>query len=208
MQKINNIVSFQGILFTLALFWQTSLSAQTITEHVMENTENKVEKTQLTELAEVVKAAVKEPTVKSIQIELVKLTDNSGLTYIGGKVNAADLDVYLFQMKQILGDKFTLYRQYQSKRDHQTFHMTLINPYEYQTLAKGVAIGTRLSVSLRGLARVSVDDKTAYFVVAQSAQAKSYRQILVLTDKDFHVTLGFYPNDIYGVSKGIETLIK
>ncbi|NQY49886.1 MAG: hypothetical protein HRT50_12450 [Colwellia sp.] len=208
MQKINNIVSFKGILFTIAIFWQTSLSAHTITEHAMENTESKVKKTQLTELDEVVKAAVNEPTVKSIQIELVKLTDNSGLTYIGGKVNAADLDVYLFQMKQILGDKFTLYRQYQSKRDHHTFHMTLINPYEYQTLSKSVAIGTRLSVSLRGLARVSVDDKTAYFVVAQSAQAKSYRQILVLTDKDFHVTLGFYPNDVYGVSKGIETLIK
>ena len=204
MQKINNIASFTGILFTMAIFWQTSLSAQTITEHAMENTENKVEKTLLTEFGGV----VKEPTVKSIQIELVKLTDNSGLTYIGGKVNAADLDVYLFQMKQILGDKFTLYRQYQSKRDHHTFHMTLVNPYEYQTLSKSVAIGTRLSVSLRGLARVSVGDKTAYFVVAQSSQAKNYRQSLVLTDKDFHVTLGFYPNDVYGVSKGIETLIK
>ena len=147
-------------------------------------------------------------TVKSIQIELVKLTDNSGLTYVGGKVNAADLDVYLSQMKQILGDDFTLYRQYQSNRDHHTFHMTLINPYEYQTLKKPVAIGTNLSVSLRGLARVSVDDKTAYFVVAQSMQAKSYRQSLVLTDKDFHVTLGFYPSDVYGVNKGIETLIK
>ena len=207
MQKINNIVSFQGILFTLAIFWQTSLTAQTITEHVMEKTANKVEKTQLTEFDDVENETLKQ-TVKSIQIELVKLTDNSGLTYVGGKVNAADLDVYLSQMKQILGDDFTLYRQYQSNRDHHTFHMTLINPYEYQTLKKPVAIGTTLSVSLRGLARVSVDDKTAYFVVAQSMQAKSYRQSLVLTDKDFHVTLGFYPSDVYGVNKGIETLIK
>ena len=207
MQKINNIVSFQGILFTLAIFWQTSLTAQTITEHVMEKTANKVEKTQLTEFDDVENETLKQ-TVKSIQIELVKLTDNSGLTYVGGKVNAVDLDVYLSQMKQILGDDFTLYRQYQSNRDHHTFHMTLINPYEYQTLKKPVAIGTNLSVSLRGLARVSVDDKTAYFVVAQSMQAKSYRQSLVLTDKDFHVTLGFYPSDVYGVNKGIETLIK
>lgn len=207
MQKINNIVSFKGILFTIAIFWQTSLSAQTITEHVMENTESKVEKTQLTELDDVENETLKE-TVKSIQIKLVKLTDNSGLTYVGGKVNAADLDVYLAQMKQILGDDFTLYRQYQSNRDHHTFHMTLINPYEYQTLKKPVAIGTILSVSLRGLARVSAGDKTAYFVIAQSMQAKSYRQSLVLTDKDFHVTLGFYPNDVYGVSKGVETLIE
>ena len=207
MQKINNIVSFQGILFTLAIFWQTSLTAQTITEHVMDSTANEVEKTQLTELDDVENETLK-ATVKSIQIELVKLTDNSGLTYVGGKVNAVDLDVYLSQMKQILGDDFTLYRQYQSNRDHQIFHMTLINPYEYQTLKKPVAIGTNLSVSLRGLARVSVDDKTAYFVVAQSMQAKSYRQSLVLTDKDFHVTLGFYPSDVYGVNKGIETLIK
>ena len=33
------------------------------------------------------------------------------------------------------------------------------------------------------------------------------RQNLLLKNKDFHVTLGFYPDDVYGVGKGRDTLI-
>lgn len=204
MKKITHLASSKGLLFTLVIFWKTSLAAQPTTEYLVENTVKEIEIVPMTE----VDVAVKNTQVKFIQIEVVKLTDNRGLTYIGGKVSSADLASYLSQMKQILGDDFVLFRQNQSARDHYTFHMTLVNPYEYQSLGKEPAIGTSLSVSLHGLARVSLDNKTTYFVVAQSLQAKSYRQSLVLTTKDFHVTLGFNPSDIYGVNKGIESLIK
>lgn len=202
MKKINFIANLKNVLCTFIIFWQASLSANTIIKPMAGNTNIQSKEAPMsdTDLA-IPKALV-------IQIEIVKLTDNSGLTYVGGKVNAADLELYLSQMKKILGDDFTRYRQYQSERDHQTFHMTLINPYEYQSVTKEIAIGTKLSVSLRGLGRVNIKDKTTYFVVAQSPQATSYRQNLLLTDKDFHVTLGFYPSDIYGVNKGVATLIK
>jgi len=195
---------YLNILLIIIVFWLPSLSANAMTEPLLEKTDSKIEKKTLLQVDETVDKA----QVKFIQIKVVKLTDNSGLTYIGGKVSAADLAPYLSQMKQILGDDFALFRQNQSARDHHTFHLTLINPYEYQTLTKDVDIGASFSVSLHGLARVSVDDKSTYFVVAHSLQAKSYRQSLVLNNKDFHVTLGFNPSDIYGVSKGIDSLIK
>jgi len=202
MKKINNIANFKGVLLTLIIFWQATLSANTLPKSLAEITNNQPKEVPMSDTVPTVKKAL------VIQLEIVELTDNSGLIYIGGKVNAADLELYLSQMKEILGDDFTRYRQYQSERDHQTFHMTLINPYEYKSVTKEIDIGTILSVSLSGLGRVSKNDKTTYFVVAQSPQASSYRQNLMLTDKDFHVTLGFYPNDIYGVSKGIATIIK
>jgi len=199
MKVINNITCLKSVLLTILLCTQANLSANEIPEYLAEN-----------QLEEVVMpdVDVKELSVKSIQIEIIKLTDNSGLTYLGGKVNAADLDIYLLQMKKILGDDFLLYRRYQSERDHQTFHMTLVNPYEYQALTKDTDISGTFSVSLRGLGRVSQDNKATYFVVAQSPEAASYRQTLTLAKKDFHVTLGFYPNDIYGVNKGVGSIIE
>ena len=202
MKKINNMANLKGVFLTLIIFWQATLSASTLPKSLAENSNNQPKEVLISDTVQAVKKAL------VIQLEIVELTDNSGLTYVGGKVNAADLELYLSQMKKILGDDFIRYRQHQSERDHQTFHMTLINPYEYKTVTKEIDIGTMLSVSLSGLGRVSIKDKTTYFVVAQSPQATSYRQNLMLTDKDFHVTLGFYPNDIYGVSKGAATLIK
>ncbi len=203
MLKFNGIASFKSILFTFVVFWQTSVSANTTIEAAVDITDNQIKEIPMPNID----VAEKHTAVKLINIEVVKLSDNSGLTYVGGKVNPADLHRYLSQMKKILGDDFPLYRQYQSARDHQSFHMTLINPYEYQSLINGIAIGTTLSVSLRGLGRVTKDDKVTYFVVAQSPQASNYRQRLALPKKDFHVTLGFYPSDIYGVNKGLESLI-
>jgi len=207
MIKIKRIVNFNSALFILTLFWQMSFAANTLAEPFVDITDN-IDKTKEKRFMLEDDKTIKNTQVKIIQIEVVKLTDNSGLTYVGGKVSAADLEPYLSQMKQILADDFSLYRQNQSARDHHTFHMTLINPYEYQSLTNKVVFGSTLSISLRGLASVSTEDKKTFFVVVQSLQAKNYRQNLVLNNKDFHITLGFNPSDIYGVNKGIESLIK
>jgi len=202
MNVINNITCLKSFLFTLLLCLQSNLSANAITAYLVEKTDSQLEEVAMPNVD------VKEISVKYIQIEIIELTDNSGLTYLGGKVNVADLDIYLLQMKKILGDDFLLYRRYQSERDHQAFHMTLVNPYEYQALTKDIDISGTFSVSLHGLGRVSQESKSTYFVVAQSAQADNYRKKLALTKKDFHVTLGFYPSDIYGVNKGLDSLIE
>jgi len=145
---------------------------------------------------------------KIINIKITELKDNSGLTYIGGKVSSADLAPYLQQMKAILSDDFFQYRQNQALRDHQTFHVTLINPFEYREIDQNdIKLGKSLSVTLLGLGRVLKEDKSTYFVVVKSSQGQFYRQQFVLAEKDLHVTLGFNPQDIYGVSKGVDTLL-
>lgn len=146
---------------------------------------------------------------KILSLEISELRDNSGLVYLGGKVSLADLSRYLEQLKTVLGEEqYAIYRQYQAVRDQQTFHITLVNPYEYRTINKAkLKLPEQFRVILHGLGRVENDEKNSYFVVASSADGQFIRQNLLLKNKDFHVTLGFFPADIYGVSKGQETLI-
>ncbi|ASP49004.1 hypothetical protein [Cognaticolwellia beringensis] len=146
---------------------------------------------------------------RTLNLEISELRDNSGLVYLGGKVSIAELSRYLEQLKTELGEEqFAIYRQHQAARDQQTFHVTLVNPYEYQTIDKAkLTTQTQFRVILHGLGRVENDDKKSYFVVASSPDGQFIRQKLLLKNKDFHVTLGFFPDDIYGVSKGRDTLM-
>jgi hypothetical protein len=148
-------------------------------------------------------------TEKDLMIKLVQLKDNKGLKYIGGLVRKEDLTPYLAQMKNLLVTHFVDYRHNQAERDHNQFHMTLINPYEYKTIDQSkIKLGETFSITLKGLGRVSKENKEAYFVVINSDTAQSHRQQLKLPNKDFHITLGFKPEDVFGISKGVERLIK
>ncbi|WDE03247.1 hypothetical protein SG34_017805 [Thalassomonas viridans] len=145
---------------------------------------------------------------KTIRITPEKLTDSGGLVYLGGKISEAVLAPYLAQLKQELGADYALFRENQGKRDHFSFHMTLINPYEYQNLNIGPEqLKQPLTVQLLGLGRVSAGKKSSYYVVARSQDGQFFRQKHLLPAKDFHVTLGFNPQDVHGVSKGMETLL-
>jgi len=146
---------------------------------------------------------------KSVIIEIQKLTDNQGRDYLAGLINKADILQYLSQMETILSADFGQFRQQQSARDHGLFHLTVVNPFEYQALSnKTQIIGTKIRVQLHGLGRVSQGSNVAYFVVASSSDGQFVRQSLLLENKDFHVTLGFDKQDVHGVAKNKQTLIK
>jgi len=145
---------------------------------------------------------------KSVIITVEKLADNQGREYLAGLINQADIIEYLGQMKVILSDRYEKFRQHQRARDHGLFHLTLINPFEYQALVdKQQVIGRKIRVQLHGLGRVSQGSNTAYFVVASSSDGQFLRQNMLLGNKDFHVTLGFDSKDVHGVDKGKLTLI-
>lgn len=147
-------------------------------------------------------------TAKTLTVKLVQLQDNQGLKYIGGLVKTKDLTPYLAQMQKLITTEFDSYRDNQVSRDHGEFHMTLINPYEYQEIAQSkIKFGETLTITLKGLGRVAKDDKAAYFVVVESSMAQLHRKNLGLAIKDLHITLGFKPQDVYRVSKGIERLV-
>ncbi|WP_448567532.1 hypothetical protein [Thalassotalea ganghwensis] len=143
-----------------------------------------------------------------ITLELTKLTDNAGLEYIGAIVPDDILRGYLSKLKQITANRFLEFRSHQQKRDHHQFHVTVINPYEYQRYQSSrQLLGKKITVELYELGTVSKEEAQTYFVIVTSTQGQLMRESLGLPAKDFHITLGFAPNDIYGVSKGKETII-
>tara|TARA_R110002167_G_scaffold122949_4_gene301738 strand:- start:27004 stop:27636 length:633 start_codon:yes stop_codon:yes gene_type:complete len=155
---------------------------------------------------------------KTLRLKITKLSDNQGQEYIGAIVSRAELSPYLAKLETLLGDSFGQYRERQAARDHQLFHMTLLSPQEYQLADKGLIekllapntnsdFTNQLNVTLLGLGKVELDNKQTFFVVAQSGDAQLIRQRFLLKSKDFHITLGFNPSDIYGVKKDSSTLI-
>jgi hypothetical protein len=158
-------------------------------------------------------------TTKSLRLKVTKLQDNQGQKYLGALVSRAELSPYLTQLQGLLKEEFNYYRSLQVARDHQLFHLTILSPREYQLADKAIikklllsaanhSFSSQLNVTLFGLGKVVQDDKTAFYVIAQSADAQLIRQRFILPAKDFHITLGFNPSDIYGVDKGLSTLIE
>lgn len=157
-------------------------------------------------------------TTKSVRLKITTLQDNQGQKYLGALVSRAELLPYLTQLQQLLAEDFNDYRALQAARDHQLFHLTLLSPREYQLADKAIvakllapnfnqAFSSQLNVTLLGLGKVVQGSKTSFFVVAQSADAQLIRQQFILPTKDFHITLGFNPSDIYGVKKDQSTLV-
>jgi hypothetical protein len=157
-------------------------------------------------------------TTKSLRLKITTLQDNQGQKYLGALVSRAELLPYLTKLQQLLAEDFNDYRALQAARDHQLFHLTLLSPREYQLAGKGIvekllapdfnqSFSSQLNVTLLGLGKVAQGSKTSFFVVAQSADAQLIRQQFILPAKDFHITLGFSPSDIYGVNKGSSTII-
>ncbi len=157
--------------------------------------------------------------IKSLRLSIRKLADSQGQVYLGALVSRAELLPYLAQLKTILTGDFERFRANQAARDQQSFHLTLINPIEYQHVDKqlveqllspsiNVNFSSQLQVRLLGLGKAENAGKSSYFVVAQSNDAQLIRQRFLLNHKDFHVTLGFDPSDIYDVKKDSSTLLK
>ncbi|WP_286232587.1 hypothetical protein [Thalassotalea sediminis] len=151
----------------------------------------------------------KDDNTKVLVSTISELTDSTGLTYLGAKINRVELEKFLAQLKLILGKNYQQYRLNQATRDTNSFHVTLVAPADYQMLNKSEApLGQSMRITLHGLGRVSQGNNTSYFVVASSNDGDFMRQNLRLPAKDFHVTLGFDKSDVYGVSKGMDTLIE
>ena len=215
LQKANYNGVISGVFFTLVLsFFVTSWSVIAQSSQEMPT----VTEQQARALKMLNQQKLNTNQVKNLRLQVRKLADSQGQTYLGALISRAELLPYLTQLKNILTDDFEKYRANQAARDHQSFHVTLINPIEYQHVDKQLVeqllnpstntnVLSHLQVTLLGLGKAETLDKSSYFVVAQSSDAQLIRQRFLLSHKDFHVTLGFEPSDIYGVKKDSTTLI-
>lgn len=147
---------------------------------------------------------------KAVTLEPVRLTDNSGLVYLGYGVTKSSVTEYLNQLRLLLGQaQFDLFRQAQQLRDHDRFHITLINPFEFPDVSVlDLTEIPSLSFKLVGLGQANKSDNSAYFVVVESAAAQQVRAKYGLKAKDFHITLGFNKTDVFGVKKDRGSLVK
>lgn len=138
-----------------------------------------------------------------------QLTDNTGLVYIGYNVEKKLVAPYLAQLKSHLGDdKFKAFRAGQIKRDHNSFHITLINPYEYPEV-KSIDVSTlpNITFTFEGLGTANKGNDNTYFVVVTAKEAQKVRQQYGLKAKDLHATLGFDSKDVFGVNKDTSSLL-
>lgn len=158
----------------------------------------------------VVSISGEEANNRFLVVKPVELKDNSGLVYLGGRIAKAQIQQYLNELSQLLGEEdFNTYRQNQAIRDHHTFHVTLINPFEYQHIDQAkLDLMQPIKIELVGLGRAQNEKNTAYFVVVDSPDGQYFRQNHQLSRKDFHITLGFNKTDVYDRSKGRTSVIK
>lgn len=128
--------------------------------------------------------------------------------YLAVDVPASEVDCYLKLMQQILpASDFDTYLSNQQTRDEQKYHITVINPIEYNAESHCELVGNMVTYSLIGLGRVTHDGEDVFFIVAESLDIENLRQQLQLPARDFHVTLGFKNNDIHDVTKDRSTLL-
>jgi len=148
------------------------------------------------------------------------LKDTLGSNYLGIKIQETQVQPFLEQLKDILGEQFDEYTSNQKKRDIDAYHITVINVIDYSRLTKEMGMDKFVN-SLDGILKANIDDlkligigkaqkneNTAYFVVCESDLLDEVRNMYNLPEQDFHITLGFKHKDVHGVRKNEVLKIK
>lgn len=144
-------------------------------------------------------------------VEYIK--DTVGNNYVGVNIYRDTVNPYLNKLKDILGDEYDTYVKYQQDRDHGHHHITVINPIEYNNLAKQIGLDKFVNslepvfnyefddITLLGVGTAEKNGNRTYFVVVKSDKLQSVRQKYNLPEQDFHITIGFKFKDVFGVRK-------
>lgn len=153
---------------------------------------------------------------------LTHTTDVHGNKYIVIKFDKNtndELMIFLKELKTITGDKFTTLVSNQQARDlrdgqSHTHHATIVNVMELGKVNDSDKIGMAMSQPIDDFKMIgigtAIDDKRGnqtYFVVCESNTLDDFRKSLGLKPHDFHITLGFSDKDVFGRSKGKDSLI-
>jgi hypothetical protein len=147
---------------------------------------------------------------------ITHLKDTIGNNYLGIKLPNGAVQLFLNQLKDIIGDAdFEKYTDLQQKRDHGEHHITVINVMDYNKISKEMGIDNFIN-SLEKIFKYEIDDmkmlgvgtatkneNRAYFIVCDSDKLAAIRTRYNLPKQDFHATLGFLYKDVFGVPKNI-----
>ena len=150
------------------------------------------------------------------------IKDVQGTNYLGIKFSYSAVVDYLEALKTFINDD-DLYttlvtnQQARDKKEGHTHHMTVINVMEMKKLFETfgdfhdrinlIQSMDILDLEMLGVGKAERDGKVAYFVVCDSSTLDEIRSSLDLPKQNFHITLGFDPKDVFGVSKSTDSLI-
>jgi hypothetical protein len=140
------------------------------------------------------------------------LKDNIGQNYLGITIYEDSIVTFLEHLKDLVGDNYDKLTQNQKKRDLGSYHITVINTTEYNSLLSKFGadrvtqrlesiLDKQLDITLLGLGKAQKDPNIEYFVVVKSEMLQEVRRIFGLKPKDFVVTIGFNPGEVFGVPK-------
>lgn len=141
------------------------------------------------------------------------IRDTIGNNYLGINIPNGEVQPFLNKLESILGDKYEDYTRYQQNRDGGKYHITVINVMDYNRLSKEMGMDKFVN-SLESVFKYPIDDlkfmgigtaekngNRAYFIVCKSEKLEQIRKKYNLPEHDFHVTLGFFHKDVFGVRK-------
>jgi hypothetical protein len=141
------------------------------------------------------------------------LKDIFNSNYLGINIQKTEINNFLDQLKDLIGDRYSEYTTNQQNRDNGKFHLVVLNVIEYNELSKKIGLSEFTNtvdkvlkfpitdLKLMGLGKSEKSGNTAYYVVVQSDQLNHIREHFDLPEKDFHVTIGFKHKDVHGVRK-------
>jgi hypothetical protein len=141
------------------------------------------------------------------------ITDSIGNNFLGIKINKDLVNPFLDELKDILETEYDEFVNYQQRRDHGSYHITVLNVIEYNKLIKEMGMDKFVSsldiifkyeiddLKMMGLGTAEKNGNRSYFVVCKSDKLNSIRKRYNLDEKDLHITLGFRFKDVSGVSK-------
>jgi hypothetical protein len=146
--------------------------------------------------------------------QITYLKDTIGNNYLGIKIENSTITSFLEKMKDILSESdYNIYTSNQQKRDHGSYHITVINVMDYNRLSKEVGVDRFINsldeifdaeiddLQMLGIGSASKNENTSYFVVCKSDKLDIIRDRYDLPKQDFHITLGFKWKDVFGVRK-------
>jgi hypothetical protein len=145
------------------------------------------------------------------------LRDVLGNNYLGLKFNENQLSPFISDLYEIVDNDgmYDLLISNQQRRDNRnghSHHSTVISVMDFNKLS--LSMGARFHKKIDTIFALEITDlifkgvgtaeragSVTYFVVLESPTLDEIRSSLGLSPLDFHITLGFEPKDVFGVSK-------
>ncbi len=152
---------------------------------------------------------------------VVYLNDCIGQQYVGVKFTKDEMD-YILKLwfsvfhQEVDISKIITCSNNHDERDGEYYHITLINVMEFNSIKKTTSLENIEKIFLtiidditfKGIGKSIKKGNEAHFVVVNSIQLNSIREAFGLERRDLHITLGFDKKDVFGVSKGVDTIYK